>query len=249
MFKAFSSMVNYSYQPKKGKTENIFHFMNLCKQVKVIVEQDQALLQLHHQRIINHQFAYTGDSIHLLVQDIIYASTQHFKELSPRKSFVRKEVVMDRTPVVAIQKNKTKKVFQGKIINHLIRQKKNKRIGDLGELFVLQEENKKLKSLKKMAEHVAITQGDGLGYDIESFDEKGRKMFIEVKTTTQRFSTPFFVTRTELERSKKEGDNYFLYRVYNFDLEKSIGEIHVIQGSMEDYCLEPENYQVRLKKI
>ena len=74
-------------------------------------------------------------------------------------------------------------------------------------------------------------------------------MFIEVKTTTQRFSTPFFVTRTELERSKKEGDNYFLYRVYNFDLEKSIGEIHVIQGSMEDYCLEPENYQVRLKKI
>lgn len=56
------------------------------------------------------------------------------------------------------------------------------------------QENKKLQrlNLKKVAEHVAITQGDGLGYDIKSYDENGNEIYIEVKTTTQNFGTSFY---------------------------------------------------------
>ena len=55
------------------------------------------------------------------------------------------------------------------------------------------------------SDHVAATQGDGLGYDVRSFDETGRDRFIEVKTTAWGKQTPFCTVRPEVSKG-------FLYK-------------------------------------
>lgn len=60
-----------------------------------------------------------------------------------------------------------------------------------------------------------MKQGDGLGYDILSFDEEGHELFIEVKTTTQGKDAPFYISNNEVDFALKHPDNYVLYRIYN----------------------------------
>ena len=67
------------------------------------------------------------------------------------------------------------------------------------------------KRLGDRVEHVAVAKGDGLGYDVLSFDVDGRERFIEVKTTSFGKQTPFFVSRNELEFSDLARDQYHLY--------------------------------------
>jgi len=111
-------------------------------------------------------------------------------------------------------------------------------IGDKGELFIVEYEKNKLNKLgmddlADLVENVSKTQGDGIGYDIKSYDEKGNEIFIEVKTTTESRKKPFNVSLVELERSKVDSSKYFLYRVYNFNLKKLSGTIYIIKGSIE----------------
>jgi len=49
--------------------------------------------------------------------------------------------------------------------------------------------------LAERIEHIALTEGDGIGYDIRSFERDGSDRFIEVKTTAYGKQTPFFVSR------------------------------------------------------
>ncbi|MCG0749299.1 hypothetical protein IMAU60057_03011 [Lactiplantibacillus plantarum] len=96
----------------------------------------------------------------------------------------------------------------------------NSRIGFSGEILVLRFEKKRLKEanrydLSKKVEQVSCTQGDGLGYDIVSYTDMGDPIYIEVKTTKGGINTPFYISKNELEASKKYGDSYKLYRVYN----------------------------------
>ena len=61
--------------------------------------------------------------------------------------------------------------------------------GFKGELFVLEQERKKLQDqnllVKNYPRHVSI-ESDIYGYDILSKDEVGNDIYIEVKTTTKR---------------------------------------------------------------
>jgi len=86
----------------------------------------------------------------------------------------------------------------------------NRTLGRAGELFMLDLEARRLhaagkKTLSSRVEHVAVTQGDGLGYDVLSFEENGSERLIEVKTTAFGELTPFF-SRNELERSKTDAE-------------------------------------------
>lgn len=96
-------------------------------------------------------------------------------------------------------------------------------------------------------EHAAKTKGDGLGYDILSYDLNGDPKFIEVKTTKGNKNSTFFITRNELEKSKIKKDNYFLYRVYNYNKELEKGEILKVHGDLENICNFPTTYKVTLK--
>ncbi len=76
--------------------------------------------------------------------------------------------------------------------DYLAREARNRSLGRAGELFVLELESRRLhaegkKALSERVEHVAANQGDGLGYDVLSFESNGRERLIEVKMNRPGF--------------------------------------------------------------
>lgn len=105
--------------------------------------------------------------------------------------------------------------------DYLEREARNRSLGTAGEEFVLAYERHRLQKvgkarLSERVEHVARTRGDGLGYDILSFDTSGRERFIEVKTTSFGKETPFFISRNEVDLSTEAADQFHLYRLFEF---------------------------------
>ena len=58
---------------------------------------------------------------------------------------------------------------------------------------------------------VSVTQGDGLGSDVLSFSLKGEAKYIEVKTTAGPPGTGFFVTENQVEFSRQNARNFYLF--------------------------------------
>ncbi len=123
-----------------------------------------------------------------------------------------------------------------------------KRIGDLGEFIVLQYEKDRLSESPKLAskvEHSSVTQGDGLGYDIKSFNLDGSELFIEVKTTRQNKEADFYMTRNEREVSEQKC-NYRVYRIYDIDLEEGTGKLTIYEPPFNEdkYTLQPVGWKI-----
>jgi hypothetical protein len=133
--------------------------------------------------------------------------------------------------------------------DYLAQETRNRSLGRAGELFVLGLEARRLhaagkKALSERVEHVAATQGDGLGYDVLSFEEDGRERLIEVKTTAFGELTPFFVSRNELARSEADAERYRLYRVFDF---RHRVRLFQLPGAIAASCtLEATTYLARL---
>lgn len=130
--------------------------------------------------------------------------------------------------------------------DYLEREAQNQSLGLAGEQFTLNYEHWRLvqagqRLLADRVEHVSKTQGDGLGYDILSFDANGRERFIEVKTTSFGRETPFFVTNGELKRSNAAQDQFHLYRLFEF---RKAPRLFDMQGAIEQHCrLDPVTYR------
>jgi hypothetical protein len=139
-----------------------------------------------------------------------------------------------------------KRLLKGSFPKYLDNEKENKRVGDLGELLVLQYEQKKLKLLgiKKKPNHISKTQGDGLGYDILSYDETGHEIYIEVKTTVSNFDTPFYITHHELERSIQDSAKFVLYRLFEYNEINNTATYFERKGELTDLCTNPILYKV-----
>ncbi|MDP1527067.1 MAG: DUF3883 domain-containing protein [Rhodocyclaceae bacterium] len=129
--------------------------------------------------------------------------------------------------------------------DYLAREARNISLGLAGEEFVLNYEHYRLRllgedGLADRVEHVSKTKGDGLGYDILSFDANGRERFIEVKTTAFGKETPFFVSRGELRFANEYEDVFHLYRLFDFRREPKLFDL---SGSLEKHCsLNPVTY-------
>jgi hypothetical protein len=132
--------------------------------------------------------------------------------------------------------------------DYLAREARNRSLGRAGELFVLELESRRLhaegkRALSERVEHVAASQGDGLGYDVLSFESNGRERLIEVKTTAFGELTPFYVSRNEIARSNVDAEKYRLYRLFDFR-EKPRG--FQLPGSIQAHCkLDPVTYLAR----
>lgn len=137
-------------------------------------------------------------------------------------------------------------------IDYLKLQERRQTIGLLGELFALEWEKNRLdKGLKKFAGNVShVSQNnDSVGYDILSFCEDGSPKYIEVKTTTDNYNSSFYLTETEIMAMKKL-DNYFIYRIYNFNVETKRGTIFIIDCNVDInkyYKVEAVSYRVSPK--
>lgn len=130
-------------------------------------------------------------------------------------------------------------------IDYLEREARNRSLGRMGEEFALAFERARLAAvgclrLARQVEHVAVTQGDGLGFDILSFEPGGEDRLIEVKTTGFGKETPFFVSRNELSVSESKDAAYHLYRVFTY---RSNPRLFVLNGTLSSVCrLSPTQY-------
>jgi hypothetical protein len=131
-------------------------------------------------------------------------------------------------------------------VNYLEREARNRSLGEAGELFVLRFEQARLThagqgTLASKIEHTSKVRGDAAGFDILSFEADSRERLIEVKTTGFAATTPFFVSRNQVEVSRRERDLYHLYRVHRF---RADPQIFGLQGALPDVCrLEPTEYR------
>ncbi|WP_236748704.1 DUF3883 domain-containing protein [Acidovorax carolinensis] len=130
--------------------------------------------------------------------------------------------------------------------DYLQREAQNQSLGLAGEEFVLQFEHWRLNALGKShladrVEHVSQSKGDGLGYDVLSFEPDGRERFVEVKTTSFGKDTPFFITQNELKFSRTASQQFHLYRLFEFRKQPRMYEL---VGEVSQHCLlDPVTYR------
>jgi hypothetical protein len=136
---------------------------------------------------------------------------------------------------------------QGRKIDFVRRDAANHRLGRLGEQFAVELERRRLlglgrDDLAKKVEWVSDTTGDGLGFDVLSFDEVDEsERLIEVKTTTMGRYVPFFVTANEVRCSEAMAQQYHLYRLFRFTHQP---RLYVLHGALTDLCrLDPVQYR------
>jgi len=102
-----------------------------------------------------------------------------------------------------------------------LRDQLNRALGNAGEELIYEREREILVSadrrdLARKVRWVSREDGDGLGYDIRSYDLAGAERWIEVKTTRGGNTTPFYLTRNENEVAKERPDAFRLYRLHDF---------------------------------
>ncbi len=133
--------------------------------------------------------------------------------------------------------------------DYLERESRNRSLGNAGELLVMEYEAHRLhqEGAKKYADridHVSSSKGDGLGFDILSFDADGRERFIEVKTTAYDAETPFFVSPNEVNFSGHKPDQFHLYRLFAF---RKKPQMFTMPGPVAaNFSLDPVSYRATL---
>src|ERR1700733_1964527 len=114
--------------------------------------------------------------------------------------------------------------------NPVERDFRNRKLGRDGEELVIQFERERLKrrdqpDRAQKIRWISEEDGDGAGYDILSFDEKGKERFLEVKTTVGADITPFYITRNELSLSSERPEAFRLCRVFDFSMRPRMFEL------------------------
>ena len=149
------------------------------------------------------------------------------------------------------RKGKATKEFNNKIRNFEGEAKKNTKLGNKGEDIVVDYEKKHLNSIGRydLAEQVIATRnyaGNAERFDVLSFEDDGSKKYIEVKTTTGGINNVFYISENEVEFSEAFKDNYYLYRLYNFNQKNKETDMRIIKGSLNRKVLTPTNYVCRI---
>jgi hypothetical protein len=141
---------------------------------------------------------------------------------------------------------------RGRRLDFAQRDAANRALGRLGEEFTLAVERRRLVSfgrddLAKKVEWVAVTCGDGVGFDVLSFDEQDHsERYIEVKTTGLGKDFPFYVTATEVLCSEDCPERFRLYRVFDFARSP---RLYVVPGPLSRECrLEPVVYRASVRE-
>jgi hypothetical protein len=137
-------------------------------------------------------------------------------------------------------------VFSAAKRDYLEREALNQSLGLAGEKYVVQYERWRLlgsghQDLAEKVEHVSQSRGDGLGFDVLSYELDGRERLIEVKTTSFGRETPFFVSRGELALSKSASEQFHLYRLFDF---RRAPRLFELSGRLDTHCLlDPYTYK------
>lgn len=139
---------------------------------------------------------------------------------------------------------------KGRLTDFAERDALNRSLGMVGEEFVYELERHRLTELGRddLANKVQWASkdiGDGLGFDIISYDghDESERM-LEVKATGLGKYSPFWVSQNELRCSQDIPSQYELFRVFNFS---RCPKIYVLHGSLAESCqLEPVLFRARV---
>lgn len=123
----------------------------------------------------------------------------------------------------------------------------NRRLGKLGEEFIVELERRRLLAAGRddLSQRVVWASrdiGDGLGFDVLSYDEgDDSERLIEVKATGQGKFSAFYVSSNEVRCSEDVPDKYQLFRVFDFGRSP---RLYILHGSLRQLCqLEPITYR------
>lgn len=161
-------------------------------------------------------------------------------------------VFVDRPEGKERQTHKRDNKFVARKVDFAAIDARNEALGHAGEKFVVAVEKARLLDLglheqSKLVRWVARDDGDGLGYDVLSYDDNGERIFIEVKTTRGDSYTPFYLTETERLFAIMNAERYRLYRVFRFGKHPMI---YVLPGLLEGVVkLEPTAYRVSISPL
>ncbi|MEQ8839414.1 MAG: DUF3883 domain-containing protein [Acidimicrobiales bacterium] len=135
--------------------------------------------------------------------------------------------------------------------DYLKEQERNLEIGELGEEFVVGVEKTRLEAagrpdLAAAVDQVSKTVGDGLGYDVLSFNAAtGDELHIEVKATTGDHLQAFYITANEVAISQKD-PAFVIYRVFGLGDQP---QIFILEGDIQHHVhLEPVSYRASLNR-
>lgn len=245
LFKEFATLIGHQFIPIMGKFENVLQYNSLCERLKAEIVKDNQLLKMHKNRISEKE--YFDSSFNILTQDVIWAATHKFG----KKLIVNEQLPASRRLIkvnIPLSPKRYEVILRGSSTNYIENAREKKNVGDGGEDLVMKYEMEKLKRLgiKKKPEHISRSKGDGLGYDILSYDEEGKPMYIEVKTTKSGSKTNFYVTINELTCSIDNKENYYLYRLFDYEPNKDKAKMIVERGSLDDKCINPTLFRVVL---
>lgn len=183
------------------------------------------------------------DKIEYIDTDVEFSIPQNISDIVKETDPPKKSTI----------KNSSKPRKYRPIKKDYIRSNRNKKLaGDAGEEIVLIIEKEKLKNIKRydLAEKVSWCSkdfGDGLGYDILSYeiDSQGneKEIYIEVKTTTGSIHKPFEVSINEVNFSLENSDSFYIYRVYSLNKTCSNVKYYKVAGAIPDnFELYPTNF-------
>lgn len=153
------------------------------------------------------------------------------------------------TPAPHPELNKVRSRLPRKI-DYAARDESNRQLGRAGEQWVLAYERQRLRDegfpeLAEKVDWVSDRCGDGLGYDILSFDASGKERYIEVKTTNGQYTTPFVISRNELYFSCEFDSKFYLYRVFQY---RQSPRLYILSGDLSlTMSLEATNYKVSFR--
>lgn len=134
-------------------------------------------------------------------------------------------------------------------VDYLAMEARNAALGRAGEQVAVDFEVARLRNLRKpeladRVEWVSKTRGDGIGFDVLSFEPSGEERFIEVKTTGFGKDTPFYLTRGELRFSVDHSRQFHLYRLFQF---RKDPRLFALNGRLDQTCtLDPTQFIARV---
>ena len=153
-----------------------------------------------------------------------------------------------------VQKKNRATIFYARKIDYERINKEKKLIGNAGEELVYNDQiefvKKYVPEYLKSVRHVSKLDGDGAGYDICSFNADEKLIYIEVKSTTGKKETPFYMSASEYSFYELHKENYGIARVYEFDMNTKTGKIEYILGTSFEGVFDKEvsAYKILYKK-
>lgn len=184
------------------------------------------------------------------------------KSVKPAQFYAISETRTNAKTTKVISKNeikvrqKKKQQFNARKIDYHTLNIERTTLGDAGERFALDWERSRLRELGVDFDvldeviHFSRKYGDGSGYDILSRKDGNYELLhIEVKTTKKGLNEPFYMSENERIFMEIYCDNTVIYRVYNFDYERNVGEIETItfDDLKNKYEFNPITYKVTRK--